>query len=69
MMDLNTAEYGGGVYDDDGTVTLTGDMVMFNRASEEDGGGVYNDDGTATVTGGRIVFNTPSNCAGTVTGG
>ncbi|HTX26900.1 MAG TPA: hypothetical protein VME19_07785 [Streptosporangiaceae bacterium] len=71
MMDLNTAEYGGAVYnDDDGNVTLTGDMIMFNRASEEDGGGgVYNDaDGTVTLTGGMIMFNTPDNCDPDITG-
>jgi predicted outer membrane repeat protein len=70
MMDLNTAEYGGAVYnDDDGTITLTGDMVMFNQASEEDGGGgIYNDGGTVTLTGGMIMFNTPDNCDPDITG-
>jgi predicted outer membrane repeat protein len=68
---FNAADYGGGVYnDDDGTSSLTGGLIMFNRASEEDGGGgVYNNDGgSATVTGVMIMFNTPDNCAGTITG-
>jgi predicted outer membrane repeat protein len=72
MVDLNTAEYGGGVYDGDGgTVNLTDDMVIFNRASEEDGGGgVYDEDGAGTVnlTGGMVIFNTPDNCDPDITG-
>jgi predicted outer membrane repeat protein len=72
MMDLNTAEYGGGVYNNaGGTVNLTGDMVIFNRASEEDGGGgVYDEDGEGTVdlTSDVIMLNTPDNCDPSITG-
>ena len=68
--DLNAAKGGGGVYNDDGgTISLTGGLIMFNRASEEDaGGGVYNNYGTATLTFVIVMFNTPDNCAGTITG-
>ena len=68
---MNAAGYGGAVYNDDGgTASLTGGLIMFNRASGEDGGGgVYNNDGgTATLTGVMVIFNTPDNCAGTITG-
>jgi predicted outer membrane repeat protein len=71
MMNLNTAEYGGGVYnDDEGDITLTGDTIMFNQASEEDGGGgIYNYTvGSVTLTGGRVMFNTPDNCDPDITG-
>jgi predicted outer membrane repeat protein len=72
MIDLNTAEYGGAVYNDgSGTVNLTGDMVTFNQASEDDGGGgVYDEGGAGTVnlTGGLVMFNTPDNCDPDITG-
>jgi len=68
---LNAADHGGGVYNDDGgTISLTGGLIMFNRAFEADGGGgVYNGDGgAATLTGVILMFNTPDNCVGTITG-
>ncbi len=68
---FNAANYGGGVYNDDGgTISLTGGLIMFDRASGEDGGGgVYNNDGgTATLTGVMVMFNMPDNCVGTITG-
>ena len=44
----NSANQGGGIFNDGGTVTVTGSMVQNNTASV-DGGGIDNLGGTMTV--------------------
>lgn len=55
-------EFGGGIYDDNGVVTVTG--TGFRRNKADFGGGLYNDD-QATVNGGTFAYN----AAGTDGGG
>ena len=63
----NTASsWGGGLYVNDGSATLTGTHVVSNSASY--GGGMYVDEGSATlnVSGGKIEGNEVSNNGGGV---
>ena len=53
---LNKAEYGGGVYNDIGTVDIENSTVSGNKATFW-GGGIFND-GTMTVTNATITKNT-----------
>jgi hypothetical protein len=66
--------YGGGVYVNGGTFTMSGGTISNNTASS--GGGVYIKDGTFTMSGGTISGNTASSGGGvfvlgsfTMTGG
>jgi hypothetical protein len=73
----NTAEFGAGVYDNDGTASVTGSTVAANTASSQ-GGGIYNvNGGTISVTHSAVDRNTADggpgsgggiyNASGTVT--
>ena len=48
--------YGGGVFVDQGSATLSGGQIVSNTAPY--GGGVYISDGSATLSGGQITSNT-----------
>ena len=53
LKDLNvtggSAEYGGGIYNDRGTVTLNGTSSVHNNTADIKGGGIYNPQGTVTL--------------------
>jgi predicted outer membrane repeat protein len=60
----NTANWGGGVYVNFGSATLSGGQIRSNTASV--GGGVYVDFGSATLNGGQIISNTATSGGGGV---
>ena len=63
-MSGNTAE-GGGIYNNAGTVTLTGSTVSGNAGFGEGGGGIYNNDsGTVTLTGSTVSGNSVADAFG-----
>ncbi|MBN2477479.1 MAG: hypothetical protein JXB62_22930, partial [Pirellulales bacterium] len=54
------AEDGGGIYNDSGTLTISGSVISDNRAADGGrgtGGGIYNRLGTLTITGTTISGN------------
>ena len=57
------APYGGGIYNDDGTVTLDGDATITGNTATDVGGGIYN---LGTVGGGTslVTGNTPEDGIG-----
>ena len=57
------SDAGGGVYNDNGTLTLTGCTLEGNSASYF-GGGVFNDTGTLTLTGCTLTGNSAPNGGG-----
>ncbi|TET54930.1 MAG: hypothetical protein E3J64_01095, partial [Anaerolineales bacterium] len=59
----NAADYGGGVYVDEGSVVLSGGQILGNTAADR-GGGVFVDDGSATLSGAQVVSNTATNSGG-----
>ena len=67
-IDNNTANYGGGVYIDEGcTVTMQAGSIHNNSTSTAiDGGGVYVEDGTLLLYGGEIYSHTASRNGGGV---
>ncbi|MBN1815166.1 MAG: hypothetical protein JXA14_25260 [Anaerolineae bacterium] len=58
----NTTGGGGGIYNEDGAVTVDGSTVSDNRASN--GGGISNEGGTVTVDGSTISGNTADSYGG-----
>lgn len=49
---------GGGIYAEQGTVTITGGVITKNNAAiDGSGGGIYSSEGTVTITGGEITHN------------
>ncbi|MCQ2303272.1 MAG: T9SS type A sorting domain-containing protein [Bacteroidales bacterium] len=52
-----TGKSGGGIYMDNGTMTVSGGSIDSNTATNN-GGGIYMNNGTMTVSGGRIYLNT-----------
>ena len=61
----NTADRGGGIYNNYGTLTITNSTLISNTATFN-GGGIYNETGTTTVTGSRILNNTATTNGGGV---
>ncbi len=62
--------YGGGIYNNDGTVTIDHSLIARNKATVG-GGGIYDDDdGAVTLAATDITRNSPDNCepTGAVTG-
>lgn len=59
----NTATFGGGIYANQGTVTLNRDTITGNKATDR-GGGVQIEDGTFIMNGGTITGNTATNYGG-----
>jgi predicted outer membrane repeat protein len=57
----NTASFGGGIYNDGGTVNLSFSTVSENTA-DFDGGGIYNDGGTVTLDSSTVSGNIPDDC-------
>jgi hypothetical protein len=53
----NTVYYGGGVYVDGGTFTMSGGEISGNSSSSSNGGGVFVNGGMFTMSGGEISGN------------
>ena len=58
----NSGDYGGGIYNDEGTVHVTNSTVSGNTASW--GGGIFNDEGTVHLTNSTVSGNTASEDGG-----
>ena len=58
------SEYGGAIYDEDGTTTVN--KGTFTKNSAEYGGGIYEDDGELVVNTGYFQQNTASAYGGGV---
>ena len=54
----NEAEYGGGIYVDNGTFGMQGGIIIGNTTLTHSGGGVYVNAGSFTMVGGKINDNT-----------
>ena len=63
-----SATYGGGIYNDGGTMTVTGSTISKNNATDV-GGGIFNNDGTMTVTDSTISENNATNYGGGIANG
>ncbi|MDP2316163.1 MAG: putative metal-binding motif-containing protein [Pseudomonadota bacterium] len=61
----NTANDGGGIFVDDGTLLMTDSYVVANTATD-DGAGLFIDTGTATCTDGGVYDNTATDHGGGV---
>jgi hypothetical protein len=61
--------FGGGIFNDGGTITLVGGTVISNHATAA-GGGIFNARGTVDTVATVFLKNTPQNCApsGSVSG-
>lgn len=60
----NSADRGGGLYNQNGSSTLAGSTVVGNTATVLDGGGgIYEASGSVTLLGTLVRSNSPSNCA------
>ena len=58
IIDHNTAQQdGGGINNQQGNITINGDIVANNEAVKGNGGGVYIADGIINMNGGRIDYN------------
>lgn len=55
----NTAENGGAIYINTGTLTINTDITMKENTAEN-GGAIYNDNGSVVINGGTITANTAS---------
>ena len=65
IITLNTAKQdGGGINNQQGNITINGDIVANNKALEGNGGGVYIADGIIDMNGGRIDYNKADNGQG-----
>ncbi len=65
IITLNTAKQdGGGINNQQGNITINGDIVANNEALEGNGGGVYIADGIIDMNGGRIDYNKADNGQG-----
>ena len=65
IITLNTAKQdGGGINNQQGNITINGDIVANNEAIEGNGGGVYIADGIIDMNGGRIDYNKADNGQG-----
>jgi predicted outer membrane repeat protein len=53
----NVADWGGGIRNENGTLTLTDSVIRDNRAEDGGGGGIADEGGTMTVRGSRIRRN------------
>jgi Ca2+-binding RTX toxin-like protein len=63
---MNIADFGAAVFNDDGTVAITGSTLLSNSATT-DGGGVYNDrTATLNIVGSTLVSNTAGRDGGGV---
>lgn len=58
----SSAVAGGGIYTDNGTVSLTASTVTGNTATSS-GGGIYKNSGTVNLLASDVSRNTPDNCA------
>ncbi|MGP3953503.1 hypothetical protein [Streptomyces sp. 7N604] len=59
----NQADLGGGLYNEDGTSTLIGGVVVGNTATAGAGGGIYEASGSVNIAGTLVRSNSPDNCA------
>ena len=59
----STTGYGGGIYNESGTLTLTNCMVVGNSA-QYSGGGIYSNRGTLTLTNSTVVGNSARDSGG-----
>lgn len=63
----DASEVGGGIFNDDGAVTMKAGTIFANTATIT-GGGIFNTDGGSVEFGNQsaVVENTPDNCVGTL---
>lgn len=63
------SEDGGGLYDEDGLVTVNGGLISLNSASSGDGGGIYShSDGDVMLKNAVVISNKPDNCSPAMAG-
>ncbi|MFT4038594.1 MAG: right-handed parallel beta-helix repeat-containing protein [Thermomicrobiales bacterium] len=60
----NEGTWGGGIYSDDGTVTMAPSVTVTRNHATSGGGGFYEEGGTIIPNGAAIFDNTPDNCDG-----
>ena len=59
----NTADVGGGIFNNGGTVLIMGGSTVVGNTADLDGGGIFKDRGTVLILGGsQVIENTPDNC-------
>ena len=65
-----TDDYGGGIFKQNGTLTLNDVVVSYNQAVKQDvvgfGGGIANYGGLLTITNSSISYNTANNMGGAI---